>query len=194
MAYRLQTKTDRLAARYIPKNAHCVKNDDTAAAYCVSGGGDRVVALCFRGSAARPEINVICRDLDSATETIAKFLMNVERSIAAKVARRAVSKAWVNPLTVGEILNTCWGYDQTNVEFYVVTRVSGRRVWVREIAQDSEATGLAQGKCWPAMPIQMVGPETMHMAQPAGTGVTVKIDGHYASREDGRAHAFTTWA
>ena len=101
----------------------------------------------------------------------------------------------VNPLTAGTILHTSWGYDQTTVELYVVTRVSGRRVWIREIAQDSETIGFMQCRCWPAMPIRMVGEETMHTAQPSGPkGASVKIQHHYAYVEDGRAHYSSSYA
>lgn len=43
-----------------------------------------------------------------------------------------------NPLKVGDILSSSWGYDQTNVEFYQVVKASGASVWVAQIAaQDS---------------------------------------------------------
>ncbi len=34
---------------------------------------------------------------------------------------------------VGDIFNMSWGYDQTNNNFFQVTRVSDKGVWVREI-------------------------------------------------------------
>jgi hypothetical protein len=54
-----------------------------------------------------------------------------------------------NKLVVGDILNTCWGYDQTNREFFEVIEVSGQYVTVREIAQASETTRMDQGRCVP---------------------------------------------
>src|SRR5207245_2848035 len=103
--------------------------------------------------------------------------------------------AWVNPLKVGDILSTCWGYDQTNVEFYAVTRVSGRRTWIREIAADYEQTGFMSGKTWPSMPIRFVGEETMHIAQGQGTsGAGIKIQHHYAHLETGREHYTSSYA
>lgn len=191
---RLMTKADRLAARRIPVDAYCVRADEAAAAYCYPVAGGRVGALCYRGSAGRPEVHTICRTIDQATELVAKWLLGVEESRAAKSARAAAKKAWVNPLTVGEILYTSWGYDQTNIDFYIVTRVSGRRVWVQPIAQDSETTGYMSGKCWPAMPIQLCGEESMHIAQPSGDDVYVRINGHHAHRERGQSHSFSSYA
>lgn len=36
---------------------------------------------------------------------------------------------------VGDIFEMSWGYDQTNVNFFQVTRVSSKGVFVREVAQ-----------------------------------------------------------
>lgn len=38
-----------------------------------------------------------------------------------------------NPVKVGDLFNMSWGYDQTNNNFFQVTRVSPAGVWVREI-------------------------------------------------------------
>jgi hypothetical protein len=38
----------------------------------------------------------------------------------------------------GDILNTDWGWEQTNVDFYQVVRATEKSVWLREI--DNEAT------------------------------------------------------
>lgn len=37
---------------------------------------------------------------------------------------------------VGDIFYTSWGYDQTNVEFFKVVRVSKSSVWVQETGQE----------------------------------------------------------
>jgi hypothetical protein len=42
---------------------------------------------------------------------------------------------------VGSIFYTNWGYDQTNVEFFEVTRLTGASVEIREVAQNSESRG-----------------------------------------------------
>ena len=35
-------------------------------------------------------------------------------------------------LSVGDILSSSWGYDQTNVNFYEVVRATTKTVWLRE--------------------------------------------------------------
>ena len=39
----------------------------------------------------------------------------------------------VAPLKVGDIFDMSWGFDQTNVNFFQVTRVTPKGVYVREI-------------------------------------------------------------
>ena len=62
-------------------------------------------------------------------------------------------------LSTGLILNSNWGYDQTNVDFYIVTNVSGQFVKVRKIKDIEKSTGPMFGVKSPVFPIEMVGPE-----------------------------------
>ena len=55
-------------------------------------------------------------------------------------------------LEVGHILLACWGYDQTNVEFFQVTKlIDAHSVELCEIAQDVTETGWAQGTTLPKL-------------------------------------------
>ena len=38
---------------------------------------------------------------------------------------------------IGDIFYTSWGYEQTNTEFYQVTKVTAHMVWLREVAKDT---------------------------------------------------------
>lgn len=49
---------------------------------------------------------------------------------------------------VGDIFYTSWGYDQTNVEFFKVVRVSAASVWVQETGQKREYTEYGNGDYW----------------------------------------------
>lgn len=42
-----------------------------------------------------------------------------------------------NPCKVGDLFCMSWGYDQTNVNYFQVTRVSDKGVWVREVGAKS---------------------------------------------------------
>jgi hypothetical protein len=190
-----------LRAAYIPKGEQVSKielKDGSAVVYLFTAAG-RPYAKGFRGSAGRPDFYHSFRTEQARRQFVLAFLDGVRAAQGRKAARRQQRAAWTNPLKGGEILYTSWGYDQTNVEFYAVTRVSGRRVWVREICADFEPTGFMSGRTWPLMPIEFKpgAPETMHTAQPSGSesGVYVKIsDCQHAHILDGRALHTSSYA
>lgn len=47
------------------------------------------------------------------------------------------SKTNPHGVKVGDLFSMSWGYDQTNVNYFQVTRVSDSGVWVREIGSQS---------------------------------------------------------
>jgi len=193
---RLMTKTDRLQARYIPKNARCILEHENGSALYTYEVAGKPYAIAFWGASAKSLFHYSYRTEDQRNAKIQEFKASVESSVASRLARKAEKSAWSNPLAVGQILYTSWGYDQTNVEFYVVTKVSGRKVSVAQIASDYESTGFMSGKTWPAMPIRIVGEESQHIAQPSGAnGVYIKISNSvHAWPETGREHCTTSYA
>lgn len=55
-----------------------------------------------------------------------------------------------SPLTVGDILVASWGYEQTNYDYYQVTRLVGKQsVEIRELARQAAESGFMQGDCVP---------------------------------------------
>src|SRR5690625_8009245 len=62
-------------------------------------------------------------------------------------------------LTPGMILVGTWGFEQTNVDFYVVTRTTERTAWLRPVAQRVvRLTGFMSETVVP-LPEQPTGPE-----------------------------------
>ncbi len=86
---------------------------------------------------------------------------------AKRAAKSAARKAIVNPYKKGDILYNSWGYDQTNVDWYVVVRVSPKSVFLRSIPgiyKETSSEGLAD----------MSGSSTPNMAWFNGAGATGK--------------------
>lgn len=90
--------------------------------------------MCFFGKQAKPVANYYYRTEEARTEAINRWIDGRRATHKARAERRADCAAPCT-LQVGDILNTCWGYDQTNREFYQVLSVKGRRVTVHEIEQ-----------------------------------------------------------
>lgn len=74
------------------------------------------------------------------------------KSRAETSAEKSAARAAGHPLKVGDVLRSSWGYDQTNVEWWQVTKLIGSTmVEVREIAQRSEGDGYMTGTCVPTL-------------------------------------------
>jgi hypothetical protein len=54
-----------------------------------------------------------------------------------------------SPVAVGDIFESSWGYSMTIVDFFQVTRVSGSRVYFREIESAETASGYLSGTSLP---------------------------------------------
>ena len=60
-----------------------------------------------------------------------------------------IEKVKVTP-KVGDILYSSWGYDQTNIDFYKVVKVSEFSVWIQELGKKIvEITGWAHERVVP---------------------------------------------
>ena len=81
-----------------------------------------------------PQFNYMFSSEARRTEYVTDWAERLAEREADKVAARAVKKASKHSLVVGDILNTSWGYDQTNVEFYQVVGLKAKTmVILREI-------------------------------------------------------------
>lgn len=75
-----------------------------------------------------------------------------EQAKQERIDTRRQQMAQPHLLEVGDVLVSSWGYDQTNIDYYQVTALAGKRtVEIREIESQSEATGQMMGQCVPAL-------------------------------------------
>lgn len=64
----------------------------------------------------------------------------------------------------GRILYNSWGYDQTNIDFYQITRRTEKSIWFRPIGCEMVANGHMSGRVTP-IPDSFAGPEEMRRLQ-----------------------------
>ena len=196
---RTDTKAARLElrARRLSKDMKLVPGPAGGAVYIyeVERNGKRhPCADAYRGTAAKPEWRYSFQNDEQRKAAIQKFWESLTARAERRAAQAKATSEWVNPLTVGQILYTSWGYDQTNVDYYVITRASGKRVWVREIAGRYVETGpmALAGKSEPELPVRFLEnrPETLHIARYDGyKGASLNIKGHSAGpHAEGQVH------
>lgn len=122
--------------------------DAEATAYVYADSQGRPCAKLFLGRAWRP---TWCYRFGSVAAR-EKRIRSAFASAAAAAEYRAQRKANGRGLEVGDILSACWGYDQTNYNYYQVTALIGATmVELREVEQEREETDWMQGKCVPAI-------------------------------------------
>lgn len=111
------------------------------------------IALAYRGKAYKKTAHFSYPTEAHARDFIARFAEQAHAITQRQQQRAAERRAELDKphsLTVGAVLVSSWGYDQTNVSFYEVTRVIGKRaVEVRAIAAEAHHTGDMQGRCVP---------------------------------------------
>jgi hypothetical protein len=160
----------------IPKGSTKVadKQSDAVAYLYVSGNG-KPAALIFFGKSDKPVSRYYWPNEARRDQTVKDAFERRRAFTAHKAGQRATRKAWVNPYKVGDLFRRSWGYDQTNIDWYEVVKVTGKMLWVREIAQECVATGDMTGRTTPQPGQYLKGDPKKCLAQDG----CIKIN-HYA--------------
>lgn len=121
-------------ARFIPAGAVKVSaKDSDAVAYLLIDKLGRPVAHVYVGKQSKPVRRCYYRSLESREADVRKVFAWRAEWQAAKVAAREAKAAWKNPYKVGDIFDSSWGYDQTNVDFFECVGVKGKMLEIRKI-------------------------------------------------------------
>ena len=137
---------------YIPKaSTKIADKSSSAVAYIYQGKNDKPCAALFGGKRAKPDYRYQFRNDEQREKFVADYFQSERDKIARKAEYKAERQAKGRGLEVGDILKSVWGYDQTNVDYYEVTKLVGKtQVEIRKIASASvESDAYMTGKCTP---------------------------------------------
>lgn len=117
-------------------------------------------AIAYTGKQGKPAWHLRFRTEEARLTYLTKWAEGLH---AHDEARRKVAEERKAPheMVPGDVLCAVWGWEQTNVDYYQVTRTSARCVWVRPIAGQRKPTGYMQGDCVP-LAGHFTGEETRH--------------------------------
>jgi hypothetical protein len=158
---------------FIPKGA--VKIADKASdaiAFVYTNAEGKPCARVFFGKQSKPVVRAYYRSETQRNDAVKASFLSRQAALASKAGYRATRKASIPSYAVDDVLSTCWGYDQTNREFYQVVKVSGANVTVRQIAAETVATGDMTARVIP-LPGDFIGPEMHRRA--AGYGLKISL-------------------
>jgi len=107
-------------------------------------GTDHYVARGYGGRAKKHAFYYKYRTMEEMKKKIKDFMEG--RRERANLKRTKQERA----LFVGDVLRCSWGYDQTNIDYYMVTKLIGKTmVEIVEIGQEKKETLYMQGECIP---------------------------------------------
>lgn len=97
---------------------------------------ERLTAIFFKGRAIQPAWHYKFSSIESmkakVTETISRLMSWEEMKEKRKIERKKEKEE----IKVGDIFNSSWGYEQTNVEFYQVINRVGQTLTLQEIKKE----------------------------------------------------------
>ncbi len=145
-------------------------------------------AIAFEGKQNKPLWHYRFRSEPERKHRIDETAAARRRVLQMKQERRDEKKNFQHGFKKGDVLYCSWGYDQTNVDFYEVTDVTGKAIIIREIASKpgpGHSTVVAQ-------PGHFVGPPLRKVPQSGGGRPYVKITSYSsASPWDGHPQHVT---
>ncbi|MBL4874738.1 MAG: hypothetical protein JKY41_15500 [Rhodobacteraceae bacterium] len=119
---------------YIPVGAKLVTREGVKAeVYIYTNKNGHPAACGFKGRAKKPTFRHYYGSVEVRDKWLNNWFADLETLSEEKAKRRAEANQ-PHTLKLGDILVSSWGYDQTNVDFYKVTKIVGKTmVEVREI-------------------------------------------------------------
>lgn len=127
---------------YIPKGA--IRIADKASdgvVYVFRSAKDRPAAMAFHGKAVKPDWHHSFPN-DAARERKIREHFEGRRRWAEWQGERRAERKKPHGFEVGHVLYASWGYDQTNIDFFQVTKVIGAQmVEVCAVSRISADTG-----------------------------------------------------
>lgn len=154
------TAAERDACRWRPKGWSAVRlNDGNSVVFYGENSSGRPAAIAYRGKAINPAWHCFFSAPQQRAAHVQRFIGSVTAENQRRAERARERKSAGHSLKVGDILSTCWGYEQTNREYYQVTRVSEKSVWVRRVASHREESDFMSGYSVP-VPNRFISDET----------------------------------
>lgn len=144
------------AARYIPKGAtRATGKKSPAVVYAYESNG-RFCAVAYLGRAIKPAFHAGWSTPEKRAAYVVQWFRQCDEAHARTEARKAevaAKRAAGHRLTIGAVLKSVWGYEQTNVDYYQVVALKGKRqVVIRRIGSERmDCAEYMQGKCVPVV-------------------------------------------
>ena len=150
-----------------------VQLKDASTIYVFLTAKGEPAARFYAGRTMKPE-SYRFSSKDARTAAIKRFVAFRNEHFEAKQAKKAAQSE--RTLKVGDVVYTSWGYEQTNVDYYKVTKLVGKASYeLVEIGANHEADTSMSGRTTPD-PTNEIG-QPFRKREVNGN---LKVDGHHA--------------
>lgn len=146
----------RTTTRYIPEGYELSWDDQDLGIQIyykdeVSPSGKAIVGgLCFVGKAVKPTWFYRFRNGQERIDEVTSTFKRVRERAEYKATKKAEIASIKHDVKVGDIFQSLWGYDQTNIDYYEVVAVAGKTATIRPIRSLVDSDGYLQGNCVPS--------------------------------------------
>jgi len=123
--------------RWFPTGSTITEHPEQHAVIATYQSGTKPSAIAYSSKRTRPDFHYTFYSTQGRDKHITDYLDGLARTLLAKAKEKAQKKSYRHSFQVGDLLHYSWGYDQTNCEYYQVTRVSNASVWIRRISSES---------------------------------------------------------
>jgi hypothetical protein len=135
MAYENVTQPGRKQPgfRTFPDGAVKIKDKNGFAVVYWKEENGKFITKGFCGTSCNADFYEYTRKRENAEKRVREYFENIAAHKALVAKRREEANAG-HTLKVGDIITNSWGYDQTNVDWYRITKTSHSFVWLQRIS------------------------------------------------------------
>lgn len=116
--------------RYIPTGYQAREYKEANAIICFAEINNAFYAMGYSGKRSKADFHYKFKTKENLEKYVSEYLKRLmqheENKIKRKEEKKAQRAAFINPLKVGDIVYTSWGYEQTNIDFYQVIQLIGK--------------------------------------------------------------------
>lgn len=152
----------------------------------------KLCAIFYRGKSLRQTFHIRFRNVEDMKKRINATISDLMSDADRKEENRK-KRQQPHALKVGDILYSSWGYEQTNINFYQVTRIVGARtVEIREIHGESTAETSFMTAHKKAIKDAFKEHEKPVVCRVNGENNSIKLSSfEYLHLDDGRMHRYS---
>lgn len=139
------------ASRYVPPNYYLLDKNESLGLEVYGRTIGKICAICYTGKRQKSDWHFSFLSLASLEERVRQTITGLQESQERK-KQRAVERNAPHNLAVGVLMVASWGWEQTNIEYFQVTKIVSKSfIEVTPIGQTKTYDNAMSGDCLPLL-------------------------------------------